>query len=296
MNLKTCLAAALVVAAPVSALAAPGLVRNSATLRAGPGFGFPAVDRIPAGARVNIHGCIRGGAWCDVSYAGERGWVAATRLAYLYRHRYVYLPDYADDVPIVPFVLSSYWDSYYVGRPWYHRHAYWDRYWHQHPPAVAYGSRPHARFAGRPDVGVAPGPGVVGRGWHRQGPGGFAQHERGPSAPIAIGHQAGPHRFGGMQPGAGAHVGARFAPGPVARPNLTPHNVAPHMAQPNFARPSGPPMAAHAQMGGAPRGPVGGAPHLGGAPHVGGAPMGAAPHMGGGGGGGPRGGGPGHPH
>ncbi len=57
-------------------------------------------------------------------------------LEYLYRNRYVYLPDYVDviDVPVVPFVLTSYWSSYYAGRPWYHRHAYWNNYWtsHQH--------------------------------------------------------------------------------------------------------------------------------------------------------------------
>jgi hypothetical protein len=35
-----------------------------------------------------------------------------------YRNKYVYLPDYVDviDVPVVPFVLSSYWSTYYFGR------------------------------------------------------------------------------------------------------------------------------------------------------------------------------------
>src|SRR5262249_23548220 len=55
-------------------------------------------------------------------------------LEYLYRNKYVYLPDYVDviDVPIVPFVLSSYWSSYYSGRPWYQRRAYWSNYWTSH--------------------------------------------------------------------------------------------------------------------------------------------------------------------
>ena len=32
----------------------------------------------------------------------------------------------------MPFVLTSYWSSYYAGRPWYHRRAYWSGYWQSH--------------------------------------------------------------------------------------------------------------------------------------------------------------------
>lgn len=133
MRLKTALVAALLLA-PTAALAAPGIVTVSTGLRAGPGSGFPLVDRIPGGARVNIHGCLRGNAWCDVSFSDDRGWVSSQYLEYLYRNHYVYLPDYVDeiDVPVVPFVLTSYWSSYYGGRPWYHRHAYWNNYWTSH--------------------------------------------------------------------------------------------------------------------------------------------------------------------
>lgn len=133
MRLRTALVAALLLA-PTAALAAPGIVTVSTGLRAGPGAGFPMVDRIPEGARVNIHGCLRGNAWCDVSFSDDRGWVSSQYLEYLYRNHYVYLPDYADevDVPVVPFVLSSYWSSYYEGRPWYRRHAYWNSYWTSH--------------------------------------------------------------------------------------------------------------------------------------------------------------------
>lgn len=133
MRLRTALVAALLLA-PTAALAARGIVTVSTGLRAGPGAGFPLVDRIPEGARVNIHGCLRGNAWCDVSFSDDRGWVSSQYLEYLYRNHYVYLPDYADevDVPVVPFVLSSYWSSYYEGRPWYRRHAYWNNYWTSH--------------------------------------------------------------------------------------------------------------------------------------------------------------------
>ncbi|WP_314950503.1 SH3 domain-containing protein [Bradyrhizobium cosmicum] len=135
MRLKSALVAAFLLV-PTAALAAPGIVTVSTGLRAGPGAGFPLVDRVPGGARVNIHGCLRGNAWCDVSFSDDRGWVSSQYLEYLYRNHYVYLPDYADeiDVPVAPFVLTSYWSSYYAGRPWYRRHAYWNNYWtsHQH--------------------------------------------------------------------------------------------------------------------------------------------------------------------
>ena len=133
MRLKSVLVAALLLA-PTAALAAPGIVTVSTGLRAGPGSGFPLVDRIPEGARVNIHGCLRGNAWCDVSFSDDRGWVSSQYLEYLYRNHYVYLPDYVDeiDVPVVPFALTSYWSSYYEGRPWYRRHAYWNNYWTSH--------------------------------------------------------------------------------------------------------------------------------------------------------------------
>src|SRR5256884_883655 len=134
MKLKQLFIAAAVLLLPAAALAAPGIVTTSVSLRAGPGSGFPLVDRIPEGARVNIHGCLRGNAWCDVSWSDDRGWVSSQYLEYLYRNRYVYLPDYVDeiDVPVVPFVLTSYWSSYYAGRPWYQRRAYWSGYWQSH--------------------------------------------------------------------------------------------------------------------------------------------------------------------
>lgn len=151
MRLRSILVAALLLA-PTAALAAPGIVTVSTGLRAGPGSGFPLVDRIPEGARVNIHGCLRGNAWCDVSFSDDRGWMSSQYLEYLYRNHYVYLPDYADviDVPVVPFVLTSYWSSYYDGRPWYRRHAYWDSYWTS-----------HQRFATR--MTIDPGAARIGR-------------------------------------------------------------------------------------------------------------------------------------
>src|SRR5216683_8138752 len=151
MKLKVVFVAAMLLT-PTAALAAPGIVTASVGLMAGPGPGFPVVDRIPGGSHVNINGCLRGNAWCDVSWSGDRGWVSSKYLEYLYRNRYVYLPDYVDtiDVPVVPFVLSSYWSSYYAGRPWYRRHAYWNNYWTSHERvATRMTLDPHAARIGR---------------------------------------------------------------------------------------------------------------------------------------------------
>src|SRR4051794_25206877 len=131
MRTSGILFAAMLLAVPTSAFAARGIVTTEVSMRAGPGTGFPVVDRIPGGARVTIHGCLRPPSWCDVSWDGERGWVSADRLEYFYRNRFVYLPDYAEviEYPVVPFVLGSYWGSHYASRPFYHRRAYWNGYW-----------------------------------------------------------------------------------------------------------------------------------------------------------------------
>src|SRR5712672_3012670 len=133
MKLKSLFVAAMLLT-PTAALAAPGVVTASVSMRAGPGPGFPMVDRIPGGARVDIHGCLKGNAWCDVSWSDDRGWVSSQYLEYTYRNRSIYLPDYVDEIyiPVVPFVLTSYWSSYYAGRPWYQRRAYWSGYWQSH--------------------------------------------------------------------------------------------------------------------------------------------------------------------
>jgi uncharacterized protein YraI len=315
MRLRTALVAALLLA-PTAALAAPGIVTVSTGLRAGPGAGFPLVDRVPEGARVNIHGCLRGNAWCDVSFSDDRGWVSSQYLEYLYRNHYVYLPDYADevDVPVVPFVLSSYWSSYYEGRPWYRRHAYWNSYWTSHervatqmtidPRAqrigraatrdatVALGRDTHARgnvavsgrdaATARHDATIAKRDAAVGvdrtraeRSQHLVNARTAVQGRNARDAQARMMHeQAASHAAVRAQPMARVHEAPRMSAAPAARPAM------PHIAQPNVSH--GAPMNAHAQMP-APRaaaaamphpGGGGGAPHINAAPHVGGAPGG----------------------
>jgi len=312
MRLRTALVAALLLT-PTAALAAPGIVTVSTGLRAGPGAGFPLVDRVPEGARVNIHGCLRGNAWCDVSLADDRGWVSSQYLEYLYRNRYVYLPDYADevDVPVVPFVLSSYWSSYYEGRPWYRRHAYWNSYWtsHErvatqmtidaraarigraatHDATAALGRDARAKgnvaVSGRDTATIAKRDAAVGvdrnraERSHRFVNDRTAVQGRNPrDAQARMMHEPAAARAAvRAQPMARAHEAPRVSAAPAARPAM------PHMAQPNVSH--GAPMNAHAQMPAPhPAAPAPAMPHPGGgggAPHI----NAAAPHVGGPGGG-----------
>jgi len=311
MKLKAILTAALLLA-PTAALAAPGVVTISAGLRAGPGPGFPLVDRIPGGTHVNIHGCLRGDAWCDISWSDDRGWISSQYLEYLYRDSYVYLPDYVDviDVPVVPFEVSSYWSSYYSGRPWYQRRGYWSSYWTSHQReatrmtldrsaarigraatrngAIAEGRTPRGGAAVRlsREQGVAQVRGardaqernaaVQGRTAREQGR--FAR-EQGRTAREQgrFAHENGAARANArMQP----MTHARMQP-PAVRANQPRFSAGPaarpatpHVAQPNVGR--GSPMSAHAQAPApraAPAMPHGG----GGAPQIHAGPRGGGP-------------------
>lgn len=295
MKLKAILTAALLLA-PTAALAAPGIVTVSTGLRAGPGPGFPLVDRIPGGSRVNVHGCLKGDAWCDVSWSDDRGWASSQYLEYLYRNKYVYLPDYVDviDVPVVPFVLSSYWSSYYSGRPWYQRRAYWNNYWTSHerfatPMTIDRSAARIGRAATR-DAAIAEGrtsrAGAAERMTREQGAAQIhgAREAQGRAAAAQprmaheqarVVHENGANRANAhvQPPTARAHEAPRISATPAARPAM------PHVAQPNVGH--GSPMNAHAQMPVPRAAPA--MPHAGGgAPQINAAPHGGGPAGGGG--------------
>jgi len=248
--------AALLLAIPTAALAARGIVTTEVSMRAGPGTGFPVVDRIPGGARVNIHGCLRDNSWCDVSWDGDRGWVSAEYLEYFYRNRYVYLPDYVDviDVPVVPFVLTSYWSNYYAGRPFFHRRAYWNNYWQS-----------HARFATRVPTGGSRFAGTQGRGPQAR----FANErgtrfssERFSSERSARVNGRRDAISGTRQPFAATHGGTRFSSAPMTGPSAR-HDFGRGR---DFGRVGaagrvgGPPVQAHGQFGGPRAGAISNAP------------------------------------
>jgi uncharacterized protein YraI len=300
MKLRGFFVAAAVLLMPIAALAAPGIVTTDVSLRAGPGEGFPRVDRIPGGARVDIHGCLKGTAWCDVSWSDDRGWVSSQYLEYLYRNRYVYLPDYVDeiDVPVVPFVLASYWSSYYAGRPWYQRRAYWSSYWQSHErfatrltvdrSAARIGRAAAARDAARPEA-------KAGARVEERSRAGVTERVTREKDVATRSAREGRDRAAvqGRMTRENARAAVRQQPMARARTQTPPimarghderraaapriERATPHMTQPNAARGGGgPPMNARAQMP-APAAPRAAAPA---------APRAAAPAM-------PQGGGPG---
>jgi uncharacterized protein YraI len=138
-----------------AANAAPGFSTANVNVRTGPDIDFPSVGVIPEGDPVEIAGCLRDESWCDVIWAGNRGWVYSEYLAFEDRGEYVALPDVgpaAYRIPFVTFTASDYWDRYYVGRPWYRDRTRW------------------VDFRWRPRPGWnAPPPGPRHRGWWRTG-------------------------------------------------------------------------------------------------------------------------------
>lgn len=120
-----------VVAAPSLAAAQDAIVTADLNMRAGPSTSFPVVDVIPESAPVDVHGCLSGYSWCDVSSRGSRGWVSASFLSYAAGGSYVPLIEHTSDVeiPIITYSVGPYWDTYYRDRPWYGRRSIWSGRW-----------------------------------------------------------------------------------------------------------------------------------------------------------------------
>jgi hypothetical protein len=88
------------------------------------------VTLIPVGAPLRINGCLAETPWCDVSFAGGRGWVAGRYVQALYQQRRVYVdPQYYRPlgIPTITFDLDNYWDRNYRGRDFYRDRDRWAR-------------------------------------------------------------------------------------------------------------------------------------------------------------------------
>jgi uncharacterized protein YraI len=103
--------------------AAAGYTTGNVNMRAGPDTSFPVVATVPAGAPVQIFGCVKGWSWCDTLWAGSRGWVSGAYLNAAWQGATVPFVAYAPrlGVPVVAYNPNVYYQRYYVGRPWYPR-------------------------------------------------------------------------------------------------------------------------------------------------------------------------------
>ncbi|MES1982991.1 MAG: SH3 domain-containing protein [Pseudomonadota bacterium] len=141
-----------------------------ANVRAGPDRSYPLVAQLPAGAPLQMVGCLDDWSWCDVIFfGGGRGWVYAPALSYSYQDDFVPLYTYAPSlgIPIIAFSLGTYWDQYYRGRPWYRNRNEWAgrRIPHSRPgpPPLTTPPAPSRQFISprddgrRPDVRSVPG-------------------------------------------------------------------------------------------------------------------------------------------
>ncbi|ORE98154.1 SH3 domain-containing protein [Aurantimonas sp. 22II-16-19i] len=123
MNRNPLAVAAFAVALATTSGAASAATGSVATadvnLRAGPGTAYPIVRVVPQGARVAAHGCLADYSWCDVGYAGARGWVSASYLTTVVAGTTVVVGPRVG-LPVVTFT-AVYWDRYYASYPWYYR-------------------------------------------------------------------------------------------------------------------------------------------------------------------------------
>ncbi|WP_346915694.1 SH3 domain-containing protein [uncultured Roseibium sp.] len=114
--------------APASAEAAGAVTVSNLNMRAGPGTVYPVVRVLPANASVALYGCNAGTTWCDVGFGRDRGWVSANYLQVTYQNRTVVVtPAIAPAIGLgVVTYNQAYWNTYYVGRPWY---GHWNTYY-----------------------------------------------------------------------------------------------------------------------------------------------------------------------
>jgi len=198
----------LFVASTSAAVAFTATLTAGVHLRAGPAIAYPSVTILPSGSVVQVFGCEQAYNWCDVQVGAERGWVDAAFLQAPSASGPVVVADSAAvlGVPTVTFVFNSYWNNYYVARPWYARRAYyynyWNRYPHGYPPPI-YRPRPPPPVFRPPPVRPPPRPPVSVRP-----PGG--------GRPPGTGRPP-----GGKPPGGGKPPPGNERPPPTTRPAPT---------------------------------------------------------------------------
>jgi len=154
----------------IAAWAPAGVAQMMATLtagvhlRAGPDIFFPSVMILPPGAAVQVFGCEPGFNWCDVQFGMNRGWVDAAFLLTPGPRGPVVIAGspFVSGVPVVTFSFNNYWNTWYSGRPWFGRRAFYYNHWNRFPhgrPPPFYRPRPPPpvfRPPPRPPPGARP--------------------------------------------------------------------------------------------------------------------------------------------
>jgi uncharacterized protein YraI len=105
-------------ATTAASAATPAVATANVNLRAGPSTHFPVVRVVPAGASLVTFGCVNGYTWCDVAFAGNRGWLAA-RYVRLAAPGVIVSPAaaVAVGIPLIGF-SRAYWRTHYPASPW----------------------------------------------------------------------------------------------------------------------------------------------------------------------------------
>lgn len=149
-------------ALPSTTLAQQAYVTDLVNLRAGPASDYPIVAEVRQGSYLTVQGCLDGFSWCDVTLPGNlRGWIAADYIQYATQNSQVSVVQHSTSlsIPVITFVLGTYWGSYYRDRPWYAHQSQWQHhrppvhvrppYYQPRPPAfrppTQHPSPPHAR-------------------------------------------------------------------------------------------------------------------------------------------------------
>jgi uncharacterized protein YraI len=113
----------------IAAAATTAITTADLNIRTGPSASYQRFDTIPARNPVTVYGCLRGYNWCDVAWAGERGWVSGKYLAYREsgsRRGTIASVGVSIGLPVIGFEPYAYHGRYYRDRSWY-RDRYIDR-------------------------------------------------------------------------------------------------------------------------------------------------------------------------
>ena len=142
-------------------------------LHAGPDRDYPLVAQVDEGTPLEVHGCLDGWSWCDVSVEGNRGWMYGGGIYFDYNGGTVWLYSYGPQVgvPVITFSVDTYWGQYYQGRPWYGQRETWAHRRFARPARLA-------RPSGQPPQHGAHGPAPRQSGSHQS-----ASHHTSPRQP-----------------------------------------------------------------------------------------------------------------